>query len=161
MAFLFYTTQEVLSDVPICVVTAFKTMGCCYYQNGPSPVRKICFAAILFEQEESLFLEVIRHEYAHALVAFREPNQRHGHDKTWRMACLAVGGSGNRTYTPTPTILKAVQDNARYEVSCNNCGRVWRYLRAGRVVRALEKDLHSCTCNHCGSKDFTLKHLKR
>ena len=43
---------------------------------------------ILTLEEE--FWDIIRHEYAHALVTLRDGIQ-HGHDNVWKQACLEVG----------------------------------------------------------------------
>ena len=42
-----------------------------------------------------------------------------------------------------------------YIVKCNKCNSEYKYQRAGRVVKALQRNPHSCTC-YCGSKDFSL-----
>ena len=41
--------------------------------------------------DENLFMDVIRHEYAHAIVHIRDPRHRHLHDKVWKNACREVG----------------------------------------------------------------------
>lgn len=45
-----------------------------------------------------------------------------------------------------------------YIVHCVVCGKDYKYQKAGRVVRAIMKNPHSCTCS-CGSSIFTVKEI--
>lgn len=56
---------------------------------------------------------------------------------------------------------KAVYDEPKpfkYMVVCEDCGKIWFYTRRGAVVRSLQRDIHSCTCQ-CGSHNFKLENL--
>jgi len=41
--------------------------------------------------DENLFLDVVRHEYAHAAVYIMHPREKHKHDKVWKDVCRKVG----------------------------------------------------------------------
>lgn len=61
----------------------------------------------------------------------------------------------------TEAELKAVPSEPKrykYKVTCEGCGEVWNYKSRGAVVRSLQRDAHSCTCQ-CGSHNFKLEYL--
>lgn len=138
--------------------------GCCKYKKtgrwGNVVPYAITFSDFLMDCEEQ-FWDTVRHEYAHALVAIRT-GKAHGHDAIWKKACLEVGCRPERIANDPEAGKMSADRRAqkeKYEVRCLNCHRVWRYTRAGKVVRSLQKEV-SCTCP-CGSKKLILLYLNQ
>ena len=122
----------------------------------PRPVPRITISALLLD-DEAAFLDTIRHEYAHALVWLRAPGERHGHDALWRAACREVGCAPRATAAPSETQREAERRRANYLVRCRTCGQETRYLRAGKIVRLLQRGRgRSIRCTRCGGRSFTL-----
>lgn len=107
--------------------------------------------------DENLFYDTVRHEYAHALVYLRKPNERHAHDAVWKAACREVG------CTPRATVKnKAYSEqrraSAKYTVSCRGCGAESYYQKAGKTVSLLltEPATKKIICRRCGGRSFEL-----
>ena len=124
-------------------------------QQGSERLR-ITLSALVMEDEE-LFMDTIRHEYAHAAVHLLYPGQRHGHDALWKNICLRVGC---RPQSRTPLSEQAAELRAqkiRYLVRCKNCGRESGYVRRGKVVETLMRGRGSALrCTACGKSSFEL-----
>jgi len=61
------------------------------YKNVFSrPTLSITISDKILSHKE-VFLDVIRHEYSHAVVYLRYPKQKHGHDIVWKNVCREVG----------------------------------------------------------------------
>ena len=41
--------------------------------------------------DDDVFYDVIRHEYAHAVLYLRDPRRNHGHDDAWKALCRQIG----------------------------------------------------------------------
>lgn len=41
--------------------------------------------------DDAVFFDVIRHEYAHAVLYLRDPRRNHGHDAAWKALCRQIG----------------------------------------------------------------------
>lgn len=41
--------------------------------------------------DDAVFYDVIRHEYAHAVLYLRDPRRNHGHDAAWKALCRQIG----------------------------------------------------------------------
>lgn len=41
--------------------------------------------------DDAVFYDVIRHEYAHAVLYLRDPRHNHGHDASWKALCRQIG----------------------------------------------------------------------
>lgn len=41
--------------------------------------------------DDAVFYDVIRHEYAHAVLFLRDPRHNHGHDASWKALCRQIG----------------------------------------------------------------------
>ena len=68
-----------------------RQLGCfTYKRNGFTKKLQIKISARIINETE-LFLDVIRHEYAHAVVYLRHPHQKHLHDSVWKSVCAEVG----------------------------------------------------------------------
>ena len=116
-------------------------------------------------QDDALFLDTIRHEYAHAVVSIREPFSRHGHDRVWKAVCREVGCTPRATLKETGG--QNTEKEAKYRVTCLGCGAESGYLRAGKIVRLLQDEERSgwkknagVLCRKCGGKHFRLTQLR-
>ena len=68
-----------------------RQLGCfTYKRNGFTKKLQIKISTRIINDTE-LFLDVIRHEYAHAVVYLRHPHQKHLHDSVWKSVCAEVG----------------------------------------------------------------------
>lgn len=64
--------------------------------------------------------DTIPHEVAHLVC--RELNNDKGHGKQWRKVCIALGGSGNRTFAIQLTKARMTK---QYEYKCNHTQRLF------------------------------------
>lgn len=130
-----------------------KRLGCFRFPRIPdgNPPR-IAISALLLE-EDGLFWDTVRHEYAHALVWLRRPGETHGHDALWQAACREVGCRPEAT-SAAPELASARRQKARYRVRCKTCGHDSFYLRRGRVIDLLLSGRGHVRCNLCGGTDF-------
>ena len=113
---------------------------CTFVKNKPQEIRLADF----LRQEDQVFWDTARHEYAHAAVALLT-GKRHGHDEAWKAVCRKIGCPPERL---APNCNAAVENRKRieavrgvYVVTCLGCGTQSRYLRRGTVVQALEEGL--------------------
>lgn len=141
------------------------TMGKCRAirrrRGDPYEVTDITFSKyLLLYGSQEHFLETVRHEYAHAFV-FLCFNKNDGHGPLWKAAALRFGGTGNRTMQVDEVMCEIAKQNpkTRYVVTCTTCGRVFVYQRAGKTVKALQKDpkYSGAYCPSCKGKHFILK----
>lgn len=155
------TSKIVLSVSTRCV----NRYGACKYGKDRMP-REICITDFIMDCEDE-FWNTVRHEYAHAIVRIRYPKERHGHDNVWRSACLEVGCRPERcsadpeaaNFSHARRLRRAenrVPSDWRYAVSCDTCGREWKYKSKGKIVK-IAKGERSGTlrCPHCGGKNFS------
>lgn len=77
--------------------------------------------------DEAQVRDTILHEVAHALAGHAA-----GHGPAWKRWCLTVGANPSRCYDTAE--VEAVA--ARYEATCETCGKVWRRHRAPKHVGA-------------------------
>ena len=129
---------------------------CTFVKNRPQEIRLADF----LRQEEQVFRDTARHEYAHAAVALLT-GKRHGHDEAWKAVCRKIGCPPERL---APSCGAAVENRKRIEaargvylVTCLGCGAESRYLRRGPVVQALEEARGGIRCRRCGGKKFRLE----
>jgi predicted SprT family Zn-dependent metalloprotease len=135
--------------------------GYCHYtrKGGRLIPDYISITDFIFECEDQ-FWNTVRHEYAHALVTIRT-GRAHHHDNVWKAACREIGCKPERLAKDEDAHAKSAklkEEKLRYEVHCNSCGRVFKYMKAGPVVKALQAGSKTCTCP-CGSHDFELINL--
>ena len=129
---------------------------CTFVKNKPQEIRLADF----LRQEDQVFWDTARHEYAHAAVALLT-GKRHGHDEAWKAVCRKIGCPPERL---APNCNAAVENRKRieavrgvYVVTCLGCGTQSRYLRRGTVVQALEEQRGGIRCRRCGGKKFRLE----
>lgn len=129
--------------------------GFCKYQNKKPYL--ISITDFILDNEEA-FWDVIRHEYAHALVRLRHPNERHGHDKVFYAACKEVGCNPSRLSNFAREESKQRRkEREKYIVQCKKCGAQWTYLRAGTVVKMIQMGRGSTfRCPKCNDSDWLL-----
>lgn len=108
--------------------------------------------------DEALFLDVIRHEYAHCLVHLRSPLTRHGHDAVWKAACLEVGCIPKATRQLAEPQTTHRED--RFLITCRRCGSVSGYKTESKVVKVLlGKIPGKIVCRRCGGSNFEINEL--
>lgn len=129
---------------------------CTFLKNKPQQIR----LAEFLRQEDAVFWDTARHEYAHAAVALLT-GKRHGHDAAWRAVCRRIDCPAERL---APACEAAAQNRQRiaasrgvYVVTCRTCGAESRYLRRGTVVQAVEAGSGGIRCRLCGGRKFTLE----
>jgi len=134
---------------------AQRRLGC--YREGKPPV--ISISAFVLA-DDALFWDTVRHEYAHALVAIRFPERRHGHDAVWKSACREVGCAPKATVKPDSAALQRREQQARYRVRCLGCGLETLFYRRGKVVDRIAAGKGSrLRFTKCGGNRFALEYL--
>lgn len=113
-------------------------------------------------ENEEIFMDVIRHEYAHMLVFLRQPHRRHGHDSVWKKACLEVGCQPSATYKDlSGDLFPSRTVSYKYEVVCRGCGAVSRYKKESRVVKIVKHKMRGkVICKVCGGNSFYIAEVK-
>ncbi len=110
-------------------------------------------------EDEALFYEVIRHEYAHAVVNIRYPLQRHVHDETWKSVCRIIGCRPKATIKLDGRFEKKARPY-KYEVVCKRCGASGKYKTMSKAVKtALGQPFGTLVCRKCGGHDFDVYSL--
>ncbi|MCR5826069.1 MAG: SprT-like domain-containing protein [Oscillospiraceae bacterium] len=125
-------------------------------------VDAITISDFVLSAPETVFLDTIRHEYAHALVKLRFPRQRHGHDALWKAACREVGCSPLRCCDPAaiPALPRGREEPYRHRLRCLVCGAHWDYKRETKLLRLIRSGgSRHCTCPHCGGHRFAVEAL--
>ena len=121
---------------------------------GAAPLR-ISLSPLVLEEDE-LFLDTIRHEYAHAAAYIMYPGKKHGHDALWKSICRVVGCS-DKSQSRSEAAARLRQERAKYTVRCRGCGLETSYVRRGKTVELLMKGRgRRLRCSRCGGSDFEL-----
>lgn len=133
-----------------------KRLGSCRYPTPDGkPMRIMVSSAIL--NDDALFWDTVRHEYAHAAVYLLHPGERHAHDAVWREICRRIGCTPKSTAPSGGEAEHLRRERAKYLVRCRACGAETYYLRAGKIIKLMEgghrKRVH---CSRCGSNDLAL-----
>ena len=135
---------------------AVKRLGC--FRPGPAP--QISISAFVLE-DDALFLDTIRHEYAHALVWLRHPREKHGHDAVWKSACREIGCAPRTTVAAGEAQQDLREEKAKWRLRCRSCGQETLYLREGKIVRLVRSGRsRRVTCLKCGGHRFDLTELR-
>ena len=132
--------------------------GYCRYDKD-KPEKIVISDFVLKDKDERIFWDTIRHEYVHAMLKLRFPNEKsHGHDKVFKAGCIEVGCEPSRCATVQSELAKKKrEDRVKYIVYCPKCKSEWRYVKAGKVVKGLQKKRH-LRCPYC-TVDVKLKAL--
>lgn len=127
--------------------------GCCAFKNKkPVEIR----IAENIRNSPDMFWDTIRHEYAHALVKLRYPDERHVHDETWKRACIEVGCDPKRTAVSPEDVKEKQVKQAKFVVTCSKCGQVFFYYRTAKVITSLRAGYKNFFCPICHSTDLLL-----
>ena len=147
----------------------------CRYDKDRMP-KEICITDFIMECEDS-FWDVIRHEYAHALVRIRYPKEKHGHDRVFKAACIEVGCRPERCSDDEEaaqyadarrksreenrkTSYGSIERRNRYLVFCGDCDMEWMYKSKNKIVKiALGERDGGLTCPYCKSNDILCAEL--
>lgn len=127
----------------------FSVSGGLFKQNLEIVISKRCL------NDEDLFYEVIRHEYAHAVVHLRRPLERHVHDKVWKDVCREIGCRPRATIKLGDSYTQK-QRPYKYEVVCKRCGASSKYKTMSKIVKIALKPsiLSTLSCRRCGGHQF-------
>lgn len=134
-----------------------KRLGSCRYPAPDSglPLRITISESILGDDEQ--FWDTVRHEYAHAAVYLLHPGQKHGHDAVWKDVCRRIGCTPKSLAPASEETERVRRQRAKYKVACNVCGAETYYLRAGKIVKLMERGYRKrIRCGRCGSNDLAL-----
>lgn len=135
---------------------AVKRLGC--FCPGPPP--RIVLSAVIFG-DDALFLDTVRHEYAHAALWLLRPGERHGHDALWREMCRTVGCAPRATVPASGQQIALRGEKARYRLTCLGCGSETLYLREGKIIKLIRAGKGSrVRCTRCGGYSFEFEILK-
>ena len=136
-----------------------RQLGCfSYKKRGFSESLEIKISAGILD-DPALFLDVIRHEYAHAVVHIRYPRRRHLHDDVWKAVCLEVGCIPKAT-VKAGTSKETAPRPVKYIVRCKKCGAESKYRIEGTIVKiVLHKKRGKVVCKCCGCTDFEVEKL--
>ena len=137
-----------------------RQLGCFTYKRiGFTEKLQIKISDRIINDPE-LFLDVIRHEYAHAIVHIRHPHRKHMHDDVWKAACIEVGCIPKATRRIDGACEPVKERPNKYLVRCNNCGAESKYKTEGKVVKILLKKKRGfVVCKECGQRSFTIFRL--
>ena len=127
-----------------------------YPAPGTDAPPRITISEVILDDDEQ-FWDTVRHEYAHAVVWLRRPGERHGHDEVWKSVCREIGCVPKGTAPSSEQLQRVRCQNAKYRVSCRECGMETYYLRAGRIVQLLASGRgQSVRCGRCNSSALDL-----
>ena len=136
--------------------TSLKRLGCChFFNNQPSRITIADFVL----KDKKLFYDVIRHEYAHAVVKLRYPNEKHGHDYVWKRVCIEVGCKPSCKYSvESDTLNNIINEKAKYVVTCETCGKLFPYQRKPKIIEAIKNnDTGRYSCPKCRNSKFSYR----
>ena len=133
-----------------------KRLGSCRYPTADGKPMRIMISATILN-DDAQFWDTVRHEYAHAAVYLLRPGERHAHDAVWREVCRRIGCTPKSAAPLGEDAERLRRERARYLVKCRVCGTETYYLRAGKIVRLLERGGRKrVRCCRCGSNDLAL-----
>lgn len=167
--------KEILDSIdieygPIASVTVNNrkaSWGCCKFDKKLNKFFIEINSSLL---DESVSYEALMDTLIHEMLHAHKSRFYDGHRDKWKMCANRVN-----YYYPqfnikrvTSTEEKGISDehylkniSYKYEITCDNCGFVNKYQRAGAVVKCLLKKSKNsnCRCGVCGCSDFTIKCL--
>lgn len=107
-------------------------------------------------EDDVLFWDTIRHEYAHAVVYLTHPGERHGHDEVWKAVCRRIECTPKSTTAASDEQRQEWVATAKYRVHCESCGADSYYHRAGKIVQLLMYGEQKHVRCRCGSHELSL-----
>ena len=123
---------------------------CSFRKEGKKLVPRVISLADHIFNEEDIFWQTVRHEYAHALASLRD-GKKHGHDDAWKRACREVGCDPTRLIDaqPSPELVARREQRVKYILICDSCGKEYHYYRRGKVVDAFLTGRSGYKCGKC------------
>ena len=122
---------------------------------GAAPLR-ITLSRLVMD-DEILFMDTVRHEYAHAAAYLMFPGQRHGHDKVWKDICRRIGCAPQSRTKLSKEAEAQREQRAKYLIRCEGCGRESLYFRRGKTVELMMQGRgNQLRCTGCGKSEFKL-----
>ncbi len=125
--------------------------GCCKYQKRGKGIYpyKILIASFL-QQEEEVFWDTVRHEYAHAAAALLT-GKNQGHGPVWQSVCQAVGAIPSRLAGTCAAQKEKRNSQIKYIIVCQSCGARYSKIRRSRFVDAVlssggKPTSYQCSC---------------
>ena len=132
---------------------AVRQLGC----FRASKLLCITLSSMVMEDDE-LFMDTVRHEYAHAAVHILYPGQRHGHDMLWKEICRRIGCRPKSRTELTENAQELRAQGIKYLIRCKSCGRESGYIRRGKAVELVMRGHGSrLRCTGCGGNKFELE----
>lgn len=133
--------------------------GQCRKRKGGIYTINIAECLLRDDTSDEALHDTIIHELLHAC------NNCMTHKAEWKRLANIVNENTNfnisRTTSYTEKGFKLDpfnrQEKAKYEITCNHCGRKWRYQRMGKIVKACANNQATCPCG-C-KNNFTVKSL--
>lgn len=128
--------------------------GCCRFVKTPQGIKpvKILISDFVIE-DDALFYDTIRHEYAHAATAI-QTGQKHGHDSVWKAMCLLVGATPKSNVKENAILRERAASRVKYRIRCQTCGRLYMRTKKSKFVKAIQaasgkKVPYLCGCGGC------------
>lgn len=158
---LFEEAMDIMEDLGIEVGTItevswngrFKSVwGKCYY-NGYTYRIELNPVLRLPEVSYERAMDTMIHEVLHA------HKDRMCHTGEWKRCAELVNKKypiyhiERCTSAKDKNVADKIKKSYKYIVKCNNCGAYYKYQKAGKIVRMIQKYPHSCKCS-CGSTDL-------
>lgn len=117
---------------------------------------RITLSSLVME-DDALFMDTLRHEYAHAAVHLLYPGEKHGHDKVWKDICRSIGCRPQSRTELSGTAAELREQKIKYIIRCKGCGREGGYVRRGKAVELIRSGRGSrLRCRACGGNNFEL-----
>lgn len=139
-----------------------RQLGCFAFKKSPAGEKLSVRISDKIINDEGLFLDVVRHEYAHAIVHIRHPHARHAHDDVWKAACVEVGCEPKATRKIKGYTSGRKSRPVKYIVRCRSCRSESGYRAEGKVVKILLRKMPGrVICRKCGSDDFEIMVVRR
>ena len=120
-----------------------KTYGTCT-RNRRNKTAVIAISEICFHSTADCLKNTILHELCHAMENTK------GHDKQWYEYAHRVNSIYNTRITQyvseeeSKTARPFIEDKFKYKVTCNCCGKTWKYMRKSKIVS--KSYLYKCSC---------------
>ncbi|MGM9614909.1 MAG: SprT-like domain-containing protein [Oscillospiraceae bacterium] len=146
--------EIVISSRSVKRLGSFRSPGGNVPPSSATPLR-ISISAVVME-DDALFWDTIRHEYAHAVVYLTHPGERHGHDEVWKAVCRRIGCTPKSTTAASDGQKEEWAASAKYRVHCERCGADSYYHRAGKIVQTLLYGDRTRVRCRCGSHELSL-----
>ena len=149
------------SEITLVELDSVKRLGVCRHKTdrrtGYYVPIKIGISARILNSTEDAFLDVVRHEYAHAVDILRHPTGRgKPHGNSWKAICLEVGCTPKATTPVSEEGKELRKERAKYVITCKCCGNTYYYLKTTKIVKLIQSG-GTAFCGRCKGRRFDLK----